>query len=428
MCTVGLAEAITLKCNAEREKYLTVYDVIEIINSDDIDLVIHIMDSSGLFSLTVYELNNLDPYNPIYKPVCNSYELKQKVRDYIKARRQFIHEDNNFDENMTLQRCLKKSLWSRFDLLKIEDIVKNTRLIVRGDSNAIYSMYSDMINRRDNEYYELPESTQQAIKDYMNLGSHQRELMNLASYSPEQIICLMTNDDPARINRDEKHRTYWDIIKAAFESNKLTPLDDSQDVESKQVQRWLKHNGLLYQKSDSNSLEEPMKVYDMRKRIDELEKEAADAKATGSFSMETPILTQGDPKKLEQLSLELITANTKIADLESKLVQANAALADASAEAGTPQGIAKHNANKAYIISTSQELAKYIWGMDTKKAIRTGDMVQQIRHVMHNVAPKLLPDDKAIRDWLSGIAPDYAKKAGKPSKDAPNVISLTMKK
>ena len=163
MCTVGLAEAITLKCNAEREKYLSVYDVIEIINSDDIDLVIHIMDSSGLFSLKVYELNNLDLYNPIYKPVCNSYELKQKVRDYIKARRQFIHEDNNFDENMTLQRCLKKNLWSRFDLLKMEDIVKNTRLIVLGDSNALYSMYSDMINRSDSEYYELPKSSQQAI-------------------------------------------------------------------------------------------------------------------------------------------------------------------------------------------------------------------------------------------------------------------------
>ena len=90
-------------------------------------------------------------------------------------------------------------------------------------------MYSDIINKTDSEYYELPKSTQQTIKDYMNLGSHQRELMNLASYSAEQIICLMTNDDPARINRDEKHRTYWDIIKAAFESNKLTPLDDSQD-------------------------------------------------------------------------------------------------------------------------------------------------------------------------------------------------------
>ena len=102
----------------------------------------------------------------------------------------------------------------------------------------------------------------------------------------------------------------------------------------------------------------------------------------------------------------------------------------ATEQAGDVQlnGIAKYNADKSYVISTSQALASYIWNMDTKKAIRTGDMVQQIKHVMHNVAPKLLPDDKAIREWLSGIAPDYAKKAGKTPKDAPNVISLTMKK
>ena len=167
MWAVGLAEAIKLKCNAEKEKYLSVYDVIEIINSDDTELVIHIMDSLDLLSLTVYELNKLDPFNPIYKPICNSYELKQKVIDYRKARRQFIHEDNNFDEYITLQRCLKKNLWSRFDLLKIEDIAKNTSLIVWGDSNALYSMYSDMINRSDSEYYELPKISQQAIKDYI---------------------------------------------------------------------------------------------------------------------------------------------------------------------------------------------------------------------------------------------------------------------
>lgn len=243
---MGLAEAIILKCNAEREKYLSVYDVIEIINSDDTDLVIHIMDSSGLFSLTVYELNNLDPYNPIYKPVCNSYELKQKVRDYINARRQFIHEDNNFDENMTLQRCLKKNLWSRFDLLKIEEIVKNTRLIVWGDSNALYSMYSDMINRSDSEYYELSESSQQAIKDYVNLGSYQRELINLVSYSPEQIICLMTNDDPARINRDEKYRVYWDMVSTALDANELTPINEKEEIRAEQVKAWLAKRGFIY--------------------------------------------------------------------------------------------------------------------------------------------------------------------------------------
>lgn len=320
MCTVGLAEAITLKCNAEREKYLSVYDVIEIINSDDIDLVIHIMDSSGLFSLKVYELNNLDPYNPIYKPVCNSYELKQKVRDYIKARRQFIHEDNNFDENMTLQRCLKKNLWSRFDLLKIEDIVKNTRLIVLGDSNALYSMYSDMINRSDSEYYELPKSSQQAIKDYVNLGGYQRGLINLVSYTPEQIISLMTNDDPTRINRDEKYQAYWDMVSTALDANELTPINEKQEIRAEQVKAWLAKCGFIYKNfNDDLTIEQSVQNEEPQKRIAELEQEAADAKATGSLVMGTSAVGYGKPKTNEQLTKQLAAAEAEITRLEAIL-------------------------------------------------------------------------------------------------------------
>lgn len=320
MCTVGLAEAITLKCNAEREKYLSVYDVIEIINSDDIDLVIHIMDSSGLFSLKVYELNNLDPYNPIYKPVCNSYELKQKVRDYIKARRQFIHEDNNFDENMTLQRCLKKNLWSRFDLLKIEDIVKNTRLIVLGDSNALYSMYSDMINRSDSEYYELPKSSQQAIKDYVNLGGYQRGLINLVSYTPEQIISLMTNDDPTRINRDEKYQAYWDMVSTALDANELTPINEKQEIRAEQVKAWLAKCGFIYKNfNDDLTIEQSVQNEEPQKRIAELEQEAEDAKATGSLVMGTSAVGYGKPKTNEQLTKQLAAAEAEITRLEAIL-------------------------------------------------------------------------------------------------------------
>ena len=325
---MGLVETITLKGNAEREKYLSVLEVIDIINShekNDIDVVISAMDSLGLFSLTVHELTSSDPYNHIYnpidKPICNSYELKQKIRDYRKAAGQLDNysEGKVFDEYITLQHFIREVLWSRFDLLKIEDIAKHTSLVVWDNSNALYIMYSDIINKGDSEYYELSESTQQAIKDYMNLGSYQRELMKLVSYSPEQIICLMTNDDPALINRDEKYRAYWNIIKAAFESNKLTPLDDSQDVESRQVQRWLKDSGLLYQKSDSNSLEKPMEFYNMRKRIAELEQEASDAKTTGSFLIKTPAVGHGKPKTNEPLTKVELTDKSAIIDNDKLL-------------------------------------------------------------------------------------------------------------
>lgn len=128
--------------------------------------------------------------------------------------------------------------------------------------------------------------------------------------------------------------------------------------------------------------------------------------------------------EIKELKAQLEKVNADNAALNEKLSNKT----DVPADVEPLQGIAKYNADKSYVISTSQALASYIWSMDTEKAIRTGDMVQQVRHVMHKVAPKLLPDDKAIREWLSSIAPDYAKKGGKTPKNAPDEISLIMKK
>lgn len=128
--------------------------------------------------------------------------------------------------------------------------------------------------------------------------------------------------------------------------------------------------------------------------------------------------------EIKELKAQLEKANADNAALNEQLSNK----IDAPADVEPLQGIAKYNADKSYVISISQALASYIWSMDTEKAIRTGDMVQQVRHVMHKVAPKLLPDDKAIREWLSSIAPDYAKKGGKTPKNAPDEISLIMKK
>lgn len=133
----------------------------------------------------------------------------------------------------------------------------------------------------------------------------------------------------------------------------------------------------------------------------------------------------------EQTAKQNNSEQKEIAHLKKELALLNEQLskqADTPADAGQSQGLAKYNADKAYIINTGKALASYLWSMDNTQAIRTGDMVQQVRQVMYNIDPNLLPDDKAIRGWLSSIAPDYAKKGGKPSNNAPNEISLIMKK
>lgn len=134
--------------------------------------------------------------------------------------------------------------------------------------------------------------------------------------------------------------------------------------------------------------------------------------------------------KSKQITEQNTPEQQRIAELESQIAELQEQLRQHSSKLPNDplQGIAKYNADKAYIINTSKALASYLWSMDNTQAIRTGDMVQQVRQVMHNIDPNLLPDDKTIRGWLSSIAPDYAKKSGKPSNNAPNEISLIMKK
>lgn len=133
--------------------------------------------------------------------------------------------------------------------------------------------------------------------------------------------------------------------------------------------------------------------------------------------------------KQHRNEIKALTEQNEQTDIEkAELIKQLDNQADTPAKVEPLQGIAKYNADKALFIATGRALARYIWSMDTTQAIRTGDMVQQLRHVMHSIEPNLLPDDKAIREWLSGIAPDYAKKSGKTPKDAPSEISLIMKK
>lgn len=290
----------------------------------------------------------------------------------------------------------------------------------------------DLIRKKDDKLPATYNYKVNASSPRVVLGKYQKLLITYSLFTPRQLACLIADYNPACHQDDDFYNAHLDMVKNAIETKHLTPINDKKQIAAEEAQLWLIkcdliykgfNNGLRYDTLETyqaeHSKQQPIVAENKADNINQL---------NSSFMMGTPTVTLCDPKTIEQLNQELTAANAKIKALESELKSANEALADAPAEADTLQGIAKYNANKAYIISTSKALAKYIWGMDTKKAIRTGDMVQQIRHVMHNVEPNLLPDDKAIRVWLSAIAPDHAKKGGKTPKNDSNEISLIMKK
>lgn len=274
---MGLVEDKLLKTEAKRESYLPVHEVVDIVNSNenhDMDLVTDVMDSLGIFSLTAYAQTSLDLYNPVYEPIGTNYELKQKLKDLKISEQRFFENSNDYVEYQEIGRYVAKHLWSRLDLLKIEKLVEHTGLVSWGEHDALCFMYNEMVNSKDSGYHKLPKISKQAIDDYLSLGIYQRKLINRASYSPEEIICLMTNEDPDSISHDDKYIVYWDIINSAFSSNELTPSHDSQDVEADQVKKWLKNKGLFYQKPNSDlPLTQSVQVNELQKRIDELEKE-----------------------------------------------------------------------------------------------------------------------------------------------------------
>lgn len=130
-------------------------------------------------------------------------------------------------------------------------------------------------------------------------------------------------------------------------------------------------------------------------------------------------------KKLDDHKELQPNSQVEIDELKEKLNNK----ADAPANIEVIKGIAKLNIEKPIFISSAKAIADYLWSLDKSEAIRTGDMVQQIKLIMNNVNYDLLPDeDETIRTWLAEVAPPHAKKSGRTPKNAPSEITLTMKK
>ena len=129
--------------------------------------------------------------------------------------------------------------------------------------------------------------------------------------------------------------------------------------------------------------------------------------------------------EIKELKAQLEKLNADNAALNEQLSNKT----DVSNSVDELKGIAKLNIEKPIFISSAKAIADYLWSLDKSEAIRTGDMVQQIKMIMSKADYTLMPnDDDTIRTWLSEIAPPHAKKSGRTPKDAPSEITLTMKK
>jgi hypothetical protein len=90
-------------------------------------------------------------------------------------------------------------------------------------------------------------------------------------------------------------------------------------------------------------------------------------------------------------------------------------------EAQRTIGLQNYNAEKAQLKQIVQAFAEDFWQKDSHKELRVSDMTDEVYAKTHAVLGKnpiieYLPEKGAVKDWLREIAPDYAKKGGRPKK------------
>ena len=78
-------------------------------------------------------------------------------------------------------------------------------------------------------------------------------------------------------------------------------------------------------------------------------------------------------------------------------------------------GLDHLNQSKQSAKSAAQDKALKLWSEDTEQRIRIGEMCQTVWADMHEDFGECLPDSaNGMKPWLREVAPDYAKKGGRP--------------
>lgn len=197
-----------------------------------------------------------------------------------------------------------------------------------------------MFNRssKDQPAIELEEGINQT------LGANQKVLITYALFTPDQLVCLIINENPEFIKQDVEYLTHFRMVDIALESKELVPLEGTQNIPAQQVKVWLARNNYIYKDFNDNIPTDPVM------QVRQLTEQLTDAQATiqqitndyekalvrieakeqsnASFMMGSPTVAYDEPETIEQFREALAAANAKIIDLDSQLTQAKAELVE----------------------------------------------------------------------------------------------------
>ena len=334
----------------------------------------------------------LEFVNNLYKKARPQVPLK-KIVEYLGRQDLFtnlaLYKKDGYDYFLVTPTGLLKFENSTEIVKSIYDSLDHNQIGITFDKDNLkafkgfYFKFSDAL--RLYEYAKLNQSEVETINSTVFkpddnivsfLGKYQRLLINYKLFTPDQIVCLMIDENPACINHDDKYHTYWDMVSTALDANELIPINEKEQIKAEQVKTWLTSCGFIYTGFNdhlSNSTNNASSLStDLTISAEDYEQMVQDLKAAHS--------------SIEQLNQELTAANVNIKALESELKAASEALKDKTANSVIYSNTDMQNLKKVAIKQFNRSLAMALIKLDYKGHLRKGDIVNFIIPYMEELA------------------------------------------
>lgn len=98
-------------------------------------------------------------------------------------------------------------------------------------------LHFDNINNKESK---TKEPTQQEI------GKYQRLLITYSLFTPDQVVCLLIDENPACISHNDEYHACCDMVSTALDANELTPINEKYQIKAEQVKAWFTKCGFIF--------------------------------------------------------------------------------------------------------------------------------------------------------------------------------------
>lgn len=255
-----------------------------------------------------------------------------------------------------------------FNYIGILDAV-NCIAQIQGDTVENIAEWLLTIHAHELNFYKISK-----LNDVVEYGEHPHGIAGV-SYSDE-LLTAIKNEQISTIEASEYLRPYWHI------EDLLNLINLGDDI----------------QKQITDAFEQANKNTHIRKK---------------------PLLTND----IDHLKDQVFNLQQEIKQLEKQL---EVFTEESNSNNRQTRGLDEINSRRTDLRKVAVAIANYLWGLDEQHLIRTGDMVQQVKSILYTADISKVPKDDTVRDWLSKVAPAYAKVQGRKSKDTPDKITLIM--